>query len=145
MPTENAAADRLRARHPERPLELDSPGDLPAILVDPVLLRRVIDNLLENAHKYTPDASAPIQLAVRRDAGEVVFEVRDRGIGIPADDLPRIFTAFFRGERSRSRETGGVGLGLTLAKRITEAHGGTISATSHAGIGTQMRVSIPES
>ncbi len=138
-----AAADRLRARHPERPLELDSPDDLPAIDVDPVLLRRVIDNLLENAHKYTPDASSPIRLAVRRDAGEVVFEVHDRGIGIPADDLPRIFTAFFRGERSRSRETGGVGLGLTLARRIVEAHGGTIDVTSTPNVGTTVRVAIP--
>jgi signal transduction histidine kinase len=139
----SAAADRLRARHPERPLELDSPDDVPAIDVDPVLLRRVIDNLLENAHKYTPDAGSPIQLAVHRDAGDVVFEVRDRGIGIPADDLPRIFTAFFRGERSRSRETGGVGLGLTLARRIVEAHGGTIDVTSTPNLGTTVRVAIP--
>jgi signal transduction histidine kinase len=103
----------------------------------------VIDNLLENAHKYTPDTGAPIVLAVRRDGGEVVFEVRDRGMGIPADDLPRIFTAFFRGERSRSRETGGVGLGLTLARRIVEAHGGTIDATSTPNLGTTVRVAIP--
>jgi signal transduction histidine kinase len=141
----SAAADRLRARHPGRPLELDSPDDLPPIDVDPVLLRRVIDNLLENAHKYTPDAGSPIQLAVHRDAGDVVFEVRDRGIGIPADDLPRIFTAFFRGERSRSRETGGVGLGLTLARRIVEAHGGTIDVTSTPNLGTTVRVAIPAS
>ena len=138
-----AAADRLRARHPERPLELDVPDELPAIDVDPVLLRRVIDNLLENAHKYTPDAGSPIRLAVRRDAGELILEVADRGIGIPADDLPRIFTAFFRGERSRSRETGGVGLGLTLARRIVEAHGGTIDVTSTPNVGTTVRVAIP--
>ena len=138
-----AAADRLRARHPERPLELTVPDDLPVIDADPVLLRRVIDNLLENAHKYTPDLGSPIQLAVRRDPGELILEVADRGIGIPADDLPRIFTAFFRGERSRSRETGGVGLGLTLARRIVEAHGGTIDATSTPNVGTTVRVAIP--
>jgi signal transduction histidine kinase len=138
-----AAADRLRARHPERPLELDIPDDPQTIDVDPVLLRRVIDNLLENAHKYTPDAGSPIRLAVRRDAGEVLLEVADRGIGIPADDLPRIFTAFFRGERSRSRETGGVGLGLTLARRIVEAHGGAIDVTSTPNVGTTVRVAIP--
>jgi signal transduction histidine kinase len=138
-----AAADRLRARHPERPLELDIPDDLPAIDVDPVLMRRVVDNLLENAHKYTPDAGSPIRLAVRRDAGELILEVADRGIGIPADDLPRIFTAFFRGERSRSRETGGVGLGLTLARRIVEAHGAAIDVTSTPNVGTTVRVAIP--
>jgi signal transduction histidine kinase len=138
-----AAADRLRARHPERPLEVSGGDDVPAIHVDPVLFRRVIDNLLENAHKYTPDAAAPIALGVVRDGRDVVFEVRDRGVGIPADDLPRIFTAFFRGERSRSRETGGVGLGLTLARRIVEAHSGTIDVTSTPNVGTTVRVTLP--
>jgi signal transduction histidine kinase len=138
-----AAADRLRARHANRPLEVTAAADLPAIHVDPVLFRRVIDNLLENAHKYTPDVDAPIALAVTRDGAEVVFEVRDRGVGISAEDLPRIFTAFFRGERSRSRETGGVGLGLTLARRIVEAHGGTIGVTSTVNLGTAVRVAVP--
>lgn len=141
-----AAVERLRARHPGRPLELVA-GEVPEIHVDPVLFRRVIDNLLENAHKYTPDLSAPIELAVGRSPGRsaagVVFEIRDRGVGISPEDLPRIFTAFFRGERSRSRETGGVGLGLTLAKRIVEAHGGEIEVTSTVNIGTTVRVSIP--
>jgi signal transduction histidine kinase len=138
-----AAADRQRARHHDRPLEVTIADGLPAIDVDPVLFRRVIDNLVENAHKYTPDPSAPIVLAASHDGADVVFEVRDRGIGIPADDLPRIFTAFFRGERSRSRETGGVGLGLTLARRIVEAHGATIDVTSTPNVGTTVRVAIP--
>jgi len=138
-----AAADRLRARHPARPLEVRAAQDVPPIHVDPVLFRRVIDNLLENAHKYTPDLTSPIELAVVRDGTEVVFEIRDRGVGIAADDLPRIFTAFFRSERSRSRETGGVGLGLTLARRIVEAHGGTIDVTSTLYVGTTMRVCLP--
>jgi signal transduction histidine kinase len=105
----------------------------------------VLDNLLENAHKYTPEQVSPIDLAVSRDAesGDIVFEVRDRGIGIAAEDLPRVFTAFFRSERSRSRESGGVGLGLTLAKRIVEAHGGTIGVTSRADAGTIVRVTVP--
>ncbi|HEX4417694.1 MAG TPA: HAMP domain-containing sensor histidine kinase [Kofleriaceae bacterium] len=141
-----AAADRLRARHASRPLEVTLADDLPAIHVDPVLFRRVIDNLLENAHKYTPDTGSPIELAVThdgRDGGDVAFEVRDRGVGISAEDLPRIFAAFFRGERSRSRETGGVGLGLTLARRIVEAHDGAIDVTSVVNAGTTVRVTIP--
>ncbi|CAN5832830.1 hypothetical protein BH11MYX3_BH11MYX3_22330 [soil metagenome] len=139
----DAAADRMRGRHPQRPLVLSIEEDLPMVHADPMLLRRVIDNLLENAHKYTPDGTSPIELVATRDGDRVIYEVRDHGVGITADDLPRVFTAFFRGERSRSRETGGVGLGLTLAKRITEAHDGTISATSQLGVGTQMRVAIP--
>jgi signal transduction histidine kinase len=138
-----AAADRLRARHPGRPLEVTMDDDLPAIHVDPVLFRRVIDNLIENAHKYTPDPDSPIELRTSRDGNDVVFEVRDRGIGISPEDLPRIFTAFFRSERSRSRETGGVGLGLTLARRIVEAHGGSIEATSTLNVGTTIRVTVP--
>jgi signal transduction histidine kinase len=138
-----AAADRLRGRYPARPLEVTTADDVPAIHVDPVLFRRVIDNLLDNAHKYTPDLASPIELAVVRDGGDVVFEIRDRGAGISAEDLPQIFTAFFRSERSRSRETGGVGLGLTLAKRIVEAHGGTIAVTSSLHAGTAVRVTIP--
>jgi signal transduction histidine kinase len=138
-----AAAERMRGRHPKRPLEVTIANDLPMIHADPMLLRRVLDNLLENAHKYTPDGTASIELVASRDGGRVAYEVRDKGVGITPDDLPRVFTAFFRGERSRSRETGGVGLGLTLAKRIAEAHGGTVGATSQPGVGTQMRVTIP--
>jgi signal transduction histidine kinase len=108
-----------------------------------MLFRRVIDNLIQNAHKYTPDHERPIELEVGKTDTGVVFSVRDHGIGISAEDLPRVFTAFFRGDRSRSRETGGVGLGLTLAKRIVDAHGGAIDVTSEHGKGTTVRVMIP--
>lgn len=138
-----AAAERMRARHPDRPLELAIGKSLPEIDVDPVMFRRVIDNLLENSHKYTPERIAPILLAVRLVAGDVEFEIVDRGVGIATADLPNIYDSFFRGERSRSRETGGVGLGLTLAKRIVDAHGGTIDISSSAGHGTRARVSVP--
>lgn len=138
-----AAASKFRDRHGERPLELDVAPDLPDLDVDPMLLRRVIDNLLANAHKYTPDASSPIKLRASRIGDLVRYEVSDRGSGIAADDLPRVFTAFYRGEKSRSRETGGVGLGLTLAKRIVEAHGGTIDVASELGKGTTVAVMVP--
>ena len=137
-----AAADRMRARHPERPLEVAITPDLPEIDVDPVLFRRVVDNLLENSHKYTPEKVSPILLAVRLANARIEFEVVDRGIGIATGDLPNIYNTFFRGERSRSRETGGVGLGLTLAKRIVEAHGGSIDVSSQKGGGTTARITI---
>lgn len=139
----NTAAERLRARHPDRPLALNIDPVLPEIDVDPVLFRRVVDNLLENAHKYTPDGASEIKLAVRQVADLVVFEVEDHGVGIAAEDLPNVFSAFFRAERSRSRETGGVGLGLTLARRIADAHGGTVSLESELGHGTKARLMIP--
>ncbi len=138
-----AAVERLRSRHSDRPIELETGADLGMIDVDPRLFRRAIDNLLENAHKYTPDRAAPIRLAVSRAGDDAIaFEVSDRGIGIAEDDLPRIFTAFFRSDRSRSRETGGVGLGLTLAKRIVEAHAGKIDVTSAVGVGTTMKLTV---
>ena len=139
----NTAAERMRARHPDRPLELAVAPGLRDIDVDPVMFRRVIDNLLENSHKYTPEKIAPILLAVRGIRDDIEFEIVDRGVGIATADLPNIYNSFFRGERSRSRETGGVGLGLTLAKRIVEAHGGAIEVTSSAGRGTRARVSVP--
>jgi signal transduction histidine kinase len=70
-------------------------------------------------------------------------EVQDRGIGIHAEDLPKLFTPFFRTDRSRSRASGGVGLGLAMAKRIVEAHGGTVAAESQASAGTTFRFTLP--
>ncbi|HEY1692766.1 MAG TPA: HAMP domain-containing sensor histidine kinase [Polyangiaceae bacterium] len=137
------SAERLRARHPGRPLEVDVEAGLPLAEADPVLFRRVFDNLLENAHKYSPDPGAAIRLRAFRGGGGVVFEVEDHGIGIEQDDLAHVFTPFFRGDRSRTRGSGGVGLGLTLAKRIVEAHGGRIELASRAGRGTTVRIELP--
>jgi signal transduction histidine kinase len=139
------AAERFRSRHPSRPFTLHTGEALPAIDVDPVLVRRVLDNLLENADKYSPDPDAAIELRVSQDADHICFEVRDHGMGIAPDDLPHVFDAFFRGERSRSRGTGGVGLGLTLAKRIIEAHAGSLRITSTPGEGTSVSARIKAS
>jgi signal transduction histidine kinase len=136
------AAERFRAAHPGRRLEVSAAAGLPALDADPVLLRRALDNLLDNARKYSDD-DAPVTLAARAEDGELVVEVRDRGIGLAPEDLPRLFTPFFRSDRSRARGTGGVGLGLALARRIVEAHGGRIGAESAPGQGTVVRFSVP--
>ncbi len=138
-----AAIERMRIRHPDRALAPVIADNLPVLDVDPMLVRRVIDNLLENAHKYTPDRASTIDLAVRIAGDSIEISIHDRGIGIDPVDLPRVFDAFFRSDRSRSRETGGVGLGLTLAKRIVEAHDGTIAAASTPGDGTTLTVRLP--
>lgn len=137
------AARRFRGSHPERPLEEDVAADLPPVDGDPVLLRRVVDNLLENAHKYTEDAERPIGLRAHRDETALVVEVVDQGIGIAPVDLSGVFRPFFRVDRSRTRQTGGLGLGLALAKRIVEAHGGTIELESAPDEGTVARVRLP--
>lgn len=137
------AAELFRRRHPQRPFSSHFSDDSMVVEADPVLLRRVLDNLLENAHKYSPEGDSEVRLSVSERSGRACFEIRDQGLGIPDEDLPRIFGAFFRGERSRSRGTGGVGLGLTLAKRIVEAHGGSIEVESVAGRGSSFRAYLP--
>ena len=137
------ASERFRARHPRRPIAVEVRGDLPSVRADPVLMRRAIDNVLENADKYSPNPDAPVVLRAETAGDHVVFEVRDQGIGISEQDLGQIFAPFFRSDRSRSREAGGVGLGLTLAKRIVDAHGGTIGATSVVARGTKVRLALP--
>ncbi|HET7755178.1 MAG TPA: HAMP domain-containing sensor histidine kinase [Anaeromyxobacteraceae bacterium] len=138
----DVAAERFRAAHPDRELRVEVEGEPPALDADPMLLRRALDNLLENAAKYS-DAPAPVTLSARFRGGIVALEVRDRGIGIDAADVPRLFTPFFRTDRSRGRGSGGTGLGLALAKRIAEAHGGNIAVESRAGEGTLVRIELP--
>ncbi|MBS2011660.1 MAG: HAMP domain-containing histidine kinase [Deltaproteobacteria bacterium] len=134
---------RLGAQHPTRPLEATIASELPPVSGDPVLLRRVVDNLLDNAHKYTEDPSAPISVEARKDGAEVLVEIRDRGIGIAEEDLPRLFEPFFRVDRSRTRATGGLGLGLALARRVVAAHEGTLEFESTLGEGTRARLRLP--
>jgi len=133
---------RFRAEHPERPLQVQVAPHLPALSADLALLRRAIDNLLENAHKYS-DAQRPIVLAAQPSGEGVEIEVRDRGIGIDPADQAKLFTPFFRADRSRARDTGGVGLGLVLSRGIVEAHGGTIAVESRPGEGTTFRIQLP--
>jgi signal transduction histidine kinase len=135
-------AQRFRARHPARALAVQAEAGLPELEADPALVRRLLGNLLDNAAKYS-EPTTPVTLAAHPGGGGLVIEVRDTGIGIDPADLPRLFTPFFRTDRSRARGTGGVGLGLALARRIAEAHRGTIAAESLPGIGTVFRVTLP--
>ncbi len=137
-----AAAERFRDAREGRALELTLAEGVPPIRGDAALLRRLLANLLDNAAKYS-EPPAPVRLALRPDGPWAVLEVRDRGIGVASEDLPRLFTPFFRTDRSRDRGTGGIGLGLALARRIAEAHGGTIEADSAPGEGTTLRVRLP--
>jgi signal transduction histidine kinase len=136
------AAARFRSEHPSHDLLLDIPPGLPELPADSVLLRRVIENLLANARKYSEPGST-IRLAAAAHPGAVTIEVADNGIGIDAADLGQVFTPFFRSDRSRARQTGGVGLGLALARRVMEAHGGTIELTSAPGQGTTAAITLP--
>ncbi|MBL8719065.1 MAG: HAMP domain-containing histidine kinase [Myxococcales bacterium] len=136
------AVNRLTTAHPDTRVEVDLESNLPALEVDGMLVRRVIGNLLENARRYGP-AKGPIELRARAETGKVRLEIEDHGMGMTAEDGDRAFTPFFRAEASRTRAKGGLGLGLTLAKRIVEAHGGNIGLTSELGVGTTVFVELP--
>ncbi len=136
------AAERFREAHPDRELSVEAPAEPTPLEGDAALLRRLLAILLDNAAKYS-QPPAPVALALFAEAAGAVLEVRDRGIGIDAADLPRLFTPFFRTDRSRARGTGGTGLGLVLARRIAEAHGGAVEAESAPGAGTTFRVRLP--
>lgn len=138
----DGAFQRAQVVYPDETLELDIEPRLPSIEGDGALLRRVLDNLIDNARKYSEPLS-PITLRVRRDGEGVLIAVIDHGMGIDAADIPHIFTPFFRTDRSRTRKTGGVGLGLTLVRRIVTAHGGSVDVKSVVGQGTEMSVRLP--
>jgi signal transduction histidine kinase len=117
--------------------------------VDPVIMDvqqigRVLSNLVGNALRHTPSGGAVRVQALTQPGGARV-EIQDTGEGIPAQDLPHVFERFYRGEKSRSRATGGAGLGLAIAKGIVEAHGGTIGVESQPGEGTRFSFTLPES
>lgn len=137
-----AAWERAQLIYPGERLELELGDDLPPIEGDGGLLRRVVDNLVDNARKYS-EPKSPIILRARRERSGVAITVTDYGMGIEAADLPHIFTPFFRADRSRTRKTGGVGLGLTLVRRIVTAHGGNVDVKSEVGQGTEMCVYLP--
>ena len=136
-------AGRFRSLYPGRPLTVDVRPGIPALALDAALVHRAIDNLLDNAHKYTEDPGEPVVMAARCADGVVVVEVRDHGVGMDAADVSRLFEPFFRADRSRTRGSGGLGLGLALAKRILVAHGGTLAITSAPGEGTTARAELP--
>ena len=105
-------------------------------------LEQVVDNLLSNALRYT-DPEGRVVLRVRGEPGAAMVEVRDTGIGISAEDLPRVFDRFWRSDRSRSRATGGSGVGLAVVRELVRAHHGDVSLESRAGHGTTARVVLP--
>jgi signal transduction histidine kinase len=106
---------------------------------DPVGLRRLVTNLLDNGETYGKSAHA----RAWRDGPMAVIDIDDEGPGLPPGEEARVFEPFYRLERSRSRETGGTGLGLSVARSIARLHGGDVVLTNRAGKGLRARVTIP--
>ena len=118
-------------------------GEVSVITADRDRLHQVIANLLSNAIKYTPE-NGQVRITVKDtpENGEVIVE--DNGIGIPKAELPLIFERFYRTDQSRSRKTGGAGIGLTITKSIVDAHGGRIYVESEVGQGSRFTVTLPK-
>lgn len=133
-PLIEAKQHRLELRLPERPVSLRG---------DPVRLAQVLLNLLDNAAKYTPEGGL-IELEASVEGERIEIKVRDNGIGIPGDLLPRVFDLFHQGERTLDRAQGGLGIGLTLVKRLLDMHGGQIEAASAGtGLGSEFTIRLP--
>ena len=112
------------------------------IWADEARLQEVLFNLLDNAVKYSSEGGV-IRLEVGQTGSQLVLSVIDGGIGIPNEDLPRIFERFYRADKARSRELGGTGLGLAIVKHIVQLHGGRVEAASELGRGTTIRAILP--
>lgn len=143
----DAAVERLRPQADGRGLALsaDVPEALPTVIVDYGRIQQVLQNLIGNAIQYTPPPGR-IKISARSEDSRVRIDVEDTGLGLAAEHLAHIFERFYRVDRSRARSGGGSGLGLTIARYLVEAHGGSIRATSPGiGRGSTFSFTLPES
>jgi len=144
----SAVADRviagLRRQAEEKVLALknDIPADLPEVPADEDRIAQVFLNLIDNAIKYTAPGGK-VTISAARKGQELQASVADTGIGIPAEDIPRLFERFYRVDKARSRELGGTGLGLSIVKHIVHAHGGQVAVHSELGRGSAFSFTLP--
>jgi histidine kinase len=122
---------------------IEIPTSLPFVLIDEDRLAQVLINIIGNSLQYTPE-NGEVAIRVKQSGKFVEVSVQDDGIGIDVEHLPHLFTRFYRVDKSRSRARGGSGIGLTIAKKLVEAHGGNIWAES-AGVdkGSTFRFTLP--
>jgi len=133
---------RLQAMSSIHTFEIDCEPDLPPVLADPALIEEVLTNLIENAIKYSPNGGN-ITVTGRSSSEKIRVTVADEGIGIPKEDMERIFERFQRTNRSVVKKVKGIGLGLYICKSIIEAHGGRIEVASEVGKGSRFTFSLP--
>jgi two-component system OmpR family sensor kinase len=139
-----AAVDNARAGFPGRSISVQNEtGSIPLTVGDQNRLHQVVGNLLTNALRHGGEDATVVLRLTRPDEGHVGIEISDDGVGIAAEDLPHLFERFYRADVSRSRASGGSGLGLSIVKSLVESHGGTISVDSVQGEGTTFRIVLP--
>jgi signal transduction histidine kinase len=138
------AADGVRPLARDRRIEiiLDGAEEPYPLVGDQHLLGRTVENLLDNPLRHTPDGGS-IRIQWGRHGQALSFSVEDTGPGIAEQDLPHLFTPLYRAETSRNRQTGGAGLGLTIARRILRSHGGDLTAANAAAGGARFTATLP--
>ena len=136
------AAVALEARKRDHEINLELEWKLPKIAGDRARIEQVLMNIISNALKYTPDGGT-ISMYSGTSGDDVWVRIEDTGMGIPHDDLARVFERFYRVDKARTRESGGTGLGLSIAKEIVTKHGGDITVRSTQGVGTSVTVTLP--
>ena len=136
--------DKMRSQDEEKKYELvrDYPINSVWIEIDTDKMTQVIDNILNNAIKYSPDGGK-ITVSMKTTDDQMILSIKDQGLGIPQQDLPKIFDRFYRVDRARSRAQGGTGLGLAIAKEIIKQHNGFIWAKSEYGKGSTFTIVLP--
>ncbi|MFS9115257.1 cell wall metabolism sensor histidine kinase VicK [Streptococcus infantis] len=136
--------DKMRAQDQEKKYELvrDYPITSVWIEIDTDKMTQVIDNILNNAIKYSPDGGK-ITVSMKTTDDQMILSISDQGLGIPKEDLPKIFDRFYRVDKARSRAQGGTGLGLAIAKEIIKQHNGFIWAKSEYGKGSTFTIVLP--
>ena len=136
--------DKIRAQDQEKKYELvrDYPITSVWIEIDTDKMTQVIDNILNNAIKYSPDGGK-ITVSMKTTDDQMILSISDQGLGIPKEDLPKIFDRFYRVDKARSRAQGGTGLGLAIAKEIIKQHNGFIWAKSEYGKGSNFTIVLP--
>jgi len=141
----NDVFDYVREAAEKKKISIDrsEPFPLLNIAVDRNYIEQVLINLMDNAIKYTPDGGRIVISAVERDGKEIEVSVHDNGIGIPKEDLPRIFERFYRVDKGRSQESGGTGLGLSIVKHLVQAHGGKVWVESRLREGSTFHFTLP--
>ena len=132
----------MAAKQKNQSLSFEAIGELCEINGDKDRIEQVIINIISNAIKYTPE-NGSIKVTAKRLKDSVEIRIADSGIGIPKDDLPRLFERFYRVDKARSRSMGGTGLGLSIAKNIVEAHKGSIRIESEYGKGSEVIINFP--
>ncbi len=136
-------ASKLAAEKQGHKFKLDMLANIPDIYGDRERLEQVFVNIVSNAIKYTPDGGEISIFAGFRNENYIYIKVRDNGLGIPREDIPRLFERFYRVDKARSREKGGTGLGLAIAREIIEIHSGNIAIESRVDEGTVVTVTLP--